>query len=163
MGVKIVKKLYHSSKISASISLNEYRSLYSKTLKIRSLNSLPPTEGALKKHVERVYFQCQLWHGCAVDPCNWDWKRKPRGKYIRANIFRRSINSCYLLKNTFCSCKNNCTNRCGCRKLGLKCNKFCKHCKGDGWLNSKYVEDIMPAEICTEDPEILEVEVEPTT
>ena len=93
VGVKIVKKLYHSSKISASISLNEYRSLYSKTLKIRSLNSLPPTEGALKKHVERVYFQCQLWHGCAVDPCNWDWKRKPRGKYIRANIFRRSINS----------------------------------------------------------------------
>ena len=65
-----------------------------------------------------------------------------------------------LSKDFVCSCKTNCTARCGCRKLGLKCNKYCKHCKGNECLNSEISDDFSP-EILTEEPENLQINVEP--
>ncbi|XP_045465738.1 101 kDa malaria antigen-like isoform X1 [Harmonia axyridis] len=36
-----------------------------------------------------------------------------------------------------CSCKTNCLSaRCGCKKSGLKCNKFCKSCQGQSCDNA---------------------------
>lgn len=64
-----------------------------------------------------------------------------------------------LLKNFIFSCKNNCTKRCGWRKLGLKCNKYCKKCKVNECLNSEAIKDFTPTEISRE-PEVIEVEVE---
>ncbi|XP_045473349.1 uncharacterized protein LOC123679859 isoform X2 [Harmonia axyridis] len=42
-----------------------------------------------------------------------------------------------LIDKVSCSCKTNCLSaRCGCKKSGLKCNKFCKSCQGQSCDNA---------------------------
>ena len=48
-----------------------------------------------------------------------------------------------LLKKIHCGCKSGCTKRCSCRKYGLKCNRFCKSCKGNTCSNSCNFEEIV--------------------
>ena len=141
--------------------MNEYRYYYAKQLKSISLNLFPPTEGALKKHVERVYLQCQIWHRRNMNPCEWGWRKNKQENILEPIFSDEAMIPENILKNLTCSCKTNCANRCGCRKLGLKCNKFCKICKGNECLNSEIIEDLASAEISTAAPEIIELEVEP--
>lgn len=61
-----------------------------------------------------------------------------------------------LLKNFICACKNNCSD------LAVKCNKYCKSCKGSSCLNSEMLEDMIPPEISIE-PEVIEADINPTT
>ena len=56
-----------------------------------------------------------------------------------------------LLKKFHCSCAKNCSKKCGCRKLGLTCNRFCKYCKGQDCLNNEkdsFDEDPDDGDVC---------------
>lgn len=95
------------------------------------IKKLPPTDLALKEHAKRVYLQCQYWCSNILDPKEWGWKT---GKN---NILQPIFTSADLIPETFlkkfnCSCAKGCVGkRCTCKKLGLKCNIFCKICKGE--------------------------------
>ena len=161
VGYDLIKKIYSSKNVSTTLPLNEYRYYYSKELKSITLNLLPPTEGAIKKHIERVYYQCQLWLGENIDPKMWGWKKNPTENILEPIFSDEPMMPDSLTKDFICSSKTNCSKRCGCRKMGLKCNKYCKHCKGNQCLNSETVEDFIP-EILTDEPEVMEIDVEPS-
>ena len=110
--------------------LNEYRYYCSKQIKSLSLNLLPQTNGALKKNIDRVYLQCQTWLRNNIDPCSCGWRKNAVENILEPEFSEDKLISGEILKKFKYPCKSNCTNKCGCRKIGLKCNNYCNHCKG---------------------------------
>ena len=70
----IVFKLYGNYTYGSSMSLNEFRAECCTKIKKLELMSFPPTDGAITKHAERVYLQCQTWLGNNMDPCEFGWR-----------------------------------------------------------------------------------------
>ncbi|GFY41262.1 uncharacterized protein TNIN_343811 [Trichonephila inaurata madagascariensis] len=117
------------------------------------LSNLPPTNAAAHQHINRVYYQVQIWLGNDLDPQKWGW--------ILRNEFLEPITTVLspapdeLLNTIFCNCKNGCGSRCGCRKLGLQSSLGCGQCNGQACFNdSRYESDL--DEDCTFDPKILQ-------
>ena len=90
--------------------------------------NLPPTSSAAQYHSQRVYHQVQQWSG--VDMCaeDWGWKISD-GKMFPVHTNLKPSPE-YLLEAINCSCKTDCTGRCGCVKYGLQCSPACMECKG---------------------------------
>lgn len=89
---------------------------------------MPPTDGALKEHVKRVYLQVQCWIGNDLNPCEWGWKNT--GQILEPIFFLDPLIPENLMKKYNCGCRTGCNNRCSCRNLGKNCSRFCKFCKG---------------------------------
>ncbi|CAB3240467.1 unnamed protein product [Arctia plantaginis] len=103
-----------------------------------SLASLPPTRPALQEHTKWVYYQIQEWLGNQLEPENWGWKKCG---FITGNIILPANMSPVmnpappapeeLLKSIHCSCQKCDTNRCTCRKSGIRYSELCKNCEGE--------------------------------
>ncbi|XP_045475385.1 uncharacterized protein LOC123686399 isoform X2 [Harmonia axyridis] len=136
---KIIFHLYGQS-ITDELTLGELRyrifSLSAAAFKKEViLASLPPTESALREHTKRVYYQIQQWLGNNLNPDDWGWRRT---LFMMIPIMSNAEPAPKeLIDKVSCSCKTNCLSaRCGCKKSGLKCNKFCKSCQGQSCDNA---------------------------
>lgn len=129
------------------------------------LENLPPTEGALRQHAFRTYFQLQIWinhfnltlfpnsqNTATLNPCDWGWK------YSKGLLHPiRSLDPLipdFLLEQITCSCKTGCKRMtCGCKKLGLYCTTLCVECTDETCLNL----DVDNCEInCNDDDDDIE-------
>lgn len=102
------------------------------TSKGRSIEGIPPTQGALVQHIRRAAYQAgHIWGQSIipspeeVSPSEWGWKKDSTGDWQplwsllpEANKFCQE-----LLK---CGCTVQCQGNCKCLKNGLKCTAFCK-------------------------------------
>ena len=75
-----------------------------------------------------------------LKPEEWSWKKK--GDVLEPVYTLDELIPPNLMKKFHCGCKSKCLKRCGCRKLGLKCNKFCKTCNGSKCLNCDQLEEV---------------------
>lgn len=147
-GCELIKSIYNASESTSSLDALRYEKYQILTAKCTfSLEKLPPTIGAAKQHSFRVYHQLQKWLGNELDAYQWGWKEV---KVNNSKIPLPKFTDCPLippdiLKKVSCKCTTNCTsNRCGCRKLGLKCTVLCRNCDGsDHCTNTEVVTDDM--------------------
>lgn len=94
------------------------------------LESLPPTSGAAKQHILRVYYQLQVWIGNnSIKANNYGWQKTDNG--LQPIHTLEPLYPAEILTKISCTCAGNCSNKCGCRKHGLKCSKLCVNCHGD--------------------------------
>jgi predicted nuclease of predicted toxin-antitoxin system len=96
---------------------------------------LPPTKDSSIQHYFRVYHQIQSWLGRKLDPLSWGWKLM-EDKLLPVTTLRQAGPD-YILKYVRCSCSAlNCnTDRCSCRKHGLRCTMSCTKCNGVSFCN----------------------------
>lgn len=135
IGSDIVCKLYKQNRVPIKdyniFRLHCFESLTSDY----DIKKLPPTDLALKEHIKRVYFQCQYWCSNVLNPTEWGWKMGKNGILEPVFTSKELIPEKFLRKFN-CSCAKGCAKkRCSCKKLGLKCNIFCKTCKGETCRN----------------------------
>lgn len=113
-------------------SINEARKvIYSRGT--RSLENVPPTQGALEQHVKRAAYQAgHVWGQALVcnpvlpSPAEHGWIKCDKTRKWNVNwtdLGEASISCRQLLK---CSCKKKCTGRCTCMKNDLQCTSMCK-------------------------------------
>lgn len=110
----------------------KYDEMVSGSRKDLDPSALPPSPRAAHYHGLRVYHQIMVWTRLSekdVDPLRWGW--------TMVNGFLEPIKTDApaapqtLLKVIRCSCKGACnSNRCSCRRNGLKCASACKECNG---------------------------------
>lgn len=116
------------------------------------LENLPPTEGALRQHAYRTYFQLQSWlkhfnltfsieNDTFINPIDWGWKISKRELMPVKSL--DPLVPDFLLKKITCSCKTGCARlTCGCKKLGLHCSNLCTECTEDVCENWDVIEDV---------------------
>ena len=106
------------------IRVNEARKhLFSQ--KGRSMNHLPPTQGALVEHVKREAYQAgHIWAQMLVAvpklpyPSEWGWEQNTNGGWeVQWTELPQASQACYELIR--CSCKKGCRSRCKCVKAAL--------------------------------------------
>ena len=106
---------------------------------------LPPTERAAHFHCLRAYLQVIQWKhlmAVGIDPLHWGWKQaEDKFVPIRTDLEPAPPD---ILNIIHCKCKslsqNQCgSNRCTCRKHGLKCVTTCEECRGDSCQNAQKV------------------------
>ena len=102
---------------------------------------LPPTPHAAYFHGLRTYLQIITWKLLDEDhpkliPEEWGWiLAENTYTPIASDQVAAPEN---ILKVVRCSCKEKCsTNRCSCRKNGLKCTQTCSNCSGQDCDNSE--------------------------
>ena len=102
-------------------------------------SSLPPSPRAAYYHGLRVYHQLKVWRELRNSddmPLNWGWQIV--GESFSPIMTDEEAGPPDLLKVIRCGCKSRCeTNRCTCRKAGLKCTYLCKECHGISCTNSE--------------------------
>ena len=76
-----------------------------------------------------------------LKPEEWGWKNK-KGDILEPVYTLDELIPPDLMKKFHCAYKSKCMKRCGCRKLGLKCNQFCKTCNGYNCLNCDQLEEV---------------------
>lgn len=109
------------------------------------LSSLPPTKGALKQHLLRVYYQIQQWCGTSLNPLEWGWTMN--GSNLVPNGGVGEVAPKFVLEMIFCNCKKSeCLTLCSCKKFGLRCTAQCGNCCGLSCLNKKNDEDFSEIE-----------------
>ena len=107
------------------------------TQKNRSIESVPPTLGALTQHIRRAAYQAghiwgQMFVACPEipDAAEWGWKQTQTNEWKPLWTTEEDISStCKELIS--CGCKKVCRGRCKCFKAALKCTELCKcggHC-----------------------------------
>lgn len=99
----------------------------------QTLETLPPSDDALKQHVLRLLYQTRTWVQAAqpvpaiLEPFKFGWKNDASGTAplltIRANVPDS------LRTASFCKCKKGCTRNCLCKRKGFDCESACQ-CKG---------------------------------
>ncbi|KAL7307868.1 hypothetical protein TKK_0000187 [Trichogramma kaykai] len=105
------------------------------------LAKIMPTIDAITLHLKRVYMQVQEWlYGNTLDPVDWGWELK-NNVYVPIRM-TKPPGPPSILELIFCSCKNDCTNTCGCRKHGLVCTIACQHCAGFNCSNTEKYNEI---------------------
>lgn len=109
--------------------VTQFMEVIKKSKKAINLATLPPTSAATSLHSFRTYYQVQQWLGNQLDPEQWGWM-KTETMYLPVRTTEKLAPE-NLLKLVHCTCTSDCSNRCGCRKAGLPCSSFCKHCKGE--------------------------------
>ena len=117
---------------SEGSSVNEARKVLF-TRKGRQMSTLPPTQAALKKHIERAVFQGGFCWGLATvknqdlpSPGEWGWECPERWQPLWTDLPEAAISCQELLK---CKCRSRCFN-CICAKADYKCTIYCS-CRGD--------------------------------
>lgn len=132
-GCSLIASIYNAKDITSS--LDDLRFQRYKLLTAKStfqLEKLPPTVGAATQHSYRSYCQLQKWLGNEITASKWGWKEViiDNSKMLVPRFTDISLIPEDLLKKISCHCTTNCsTNRCGCRKHGLKCTVLCTKCE----------------------------------
>lgn len=125
------------------VSLDNYRYLsFAKSTRFNKpvkLQSLPPTTGAARQHLFRVYYQVQTWLGNELNPEQWGWVMKDHVLEPVMTLLPPAPDE--LLHMIFCNCTKGCGTNCGCRKIGLPCSAVCGHCHGQSCLNAPPSDD----------------------
>ena len=104
------------------------------THKSRTLENIPPTQAALKQHINRTCYQANCWNQALdldpgmPEPSDWGLAKEPSAWQPIGTIPPEASKSCHELIH--CRCKKGCTGRCKCAKAGLKCTALC-FCSGD--------------------------------
>lgn len=103
--------------------------------------NLPPTKDELKLHIQRDGYQAARWRRALDNLINapsatghgWCLNNGTLGiKWITQDLAPSDV-----LKDVFCPCnKDCCTNRCCCRKAGLKCTDVCQ-CGKNQFVSTK--------------------------
>ena len=146
-GEKTMMKLYSGAGTAADTNLDDLRFAVFKQKAASNLTqvlptSLPPTKAACQQHSLRVYFQVKAWKQLSPmsDPTAWGWEVNEDKKLWPVYTDKPPAPD-ELLKIIRCACKGDCsTNRCSCRKNGLKCSDVCKECRGLSCRNSNQIE-----------------------
>ena len=114
------------------------------------LESLPPTEAALRPNILRAHYQTAIWRACASqDPphasaVDYGWYRTERGQML-PEMFSHDVRVApdELLKLIKCEChalNNRCGgSRCSCKEANLQCTSFCG-CHDDGIICVRYTD-----------------------
>ena len=104
----------------------------------RSIDNIPPTQGALLQHIKRTVLQGGYIWGQALNtspdipsPGDWGYKRTASGSgwIPHWTDLEDATRSCKELVR--CKCQQTCKSRCKCRSLNLPCTELCKFCGGD--------------------------------
>ena len=106
---------------------------------------LPPTERTAHFHCLRVYLQVIQWKhlmAVGINPLQWGWKQV-EDKFVPIMTDLEPAPP-VILNIIRCKCKSLSQNQCGsdrctCRKHGLKCVTACKECHGDSCQNAHEV------------------------
>ena len=98
---------------------------------------LIPSLRAVYYHGLRVYHQVKIWRELRdTDDMSYHWGWQLVGESMIPTITNEEAGPTDLLKVNRCGCKGTCdTNRCTCRKAGLKCTSFCKECHNTSCTN----------------------------
>ena len=106
------------------------------TTKARSIDTIPPTRGALLQHTKRAVYQGgHVWGQalvrCPVLPspetCGWQ-KSATQGWQPLWTVLPEAVASCSELLR--CGCQKSCRGLCKCVRAALKCTSLC-HCSGN--------------------------------
>ena len=109
--------------------------------KVLDTKALPPTSNAAKYHSFRVNCQVQEWKEVTCDPTLWGWTSKQGGLVAIQKAPNAEAAPKELLSVIRCCCKGDCsTQRCTCRKHGIKCSVVCKTCNGISCINGQSVD-----------------------
>ena len=136
-GRKLLLDLYNSKR-SASLEKLRYIFYTQKVSKMSSsfkLESLPPTSAVAKYHSYRAYFTIQEWLGNVgkLDPTDWGWEYQEN---MLTPFFTDMPVAPEQLLLMLCGCKEECQNRCKCRKAGMFCTTMCLSCISQTCINS---------------------------
>ena len=102
----------------------------------KSLESIPPTEAALKQHAIRAEYQSGYVWAQSLEkdphlpsPSSWGWEREDNKPWtpIWTTLQQAQDSLKELIR---CGCKQGCRGRCSCRKANLQCTILCA-CGGD--------------------------------
>ena len=126
--------------INTNIYFYRYRKYMGMSAKgVIQPEKLPPTDRAAYFHGLRAHYQIVSWkqlqncHELSLDPKEWGWSCN-KNKRLRPIPTDREVAPECILKIHRCNCKpskNQCaTNRCSCRKNGLRCVSTCGECNG---------------------------------
>ena len=115
-------------------------------------SDLPPTKRAAYYHSLRVHLQVAQWKNLDLRCLNadeWGWKFE-NGHLTPIKIDLDAAPE-FLLNFIRCNCrltsKNVCgTQRCSCRKHGLKCVAACGDCRGKECNNMANVDNVEPSD-----------------
>lgn len=129
-GLQLIKAIYKCKKDSMTLNTLRFHNYQAATVKSSfKLEKLPPTEDAAKQHCYRAYYQLQTWLGNELTATDWGWKQHAGG--IMPIFSDKDLIPAILLKTIFCNCETGCnSNKCSCRKHGLKCTSLCSNCHG---------------------------------
>ena len=116
------------------LEVNEARQhLFTRTS--RPIDTIPPTQAALREHIKRAVYQGgHIWGQAYLsssrlpDPSQWGWTKNSDKQWApKWTTLLEASQSCQeLLK---CGCVKGCKGRCKCYKAALKCTALCK-CNG---------------------------------
>ena len=96
---------------------------------------LPPTAAASKFHSFRVFNQICQWKGSVMLPNEWGWEETDTGWSPISTDVPPAPEE--LLKVIRCNCNTDCSSqRCSCKKHGMKCSLACGICKGSACQNA---------------------------
>ena len=103
---------------------------------------LPPTDSAAAQHSLRAYLQLQDWlvlQSMSRNPLKYGWYR---GTFGYEPVFMTAaVAPDHLLKFISCNCKGDCSSqRCSCKKNGVKCITACGHCHGKQCKNIESID-----------------------
>ena len=104
------------------------------TQKSRSLENIPPTQGALKQHIKRASYQAHCWSMAVIQilelpsPAEWGWWKDATGWHPLWTTLPEASQCCHELIR--CAYKKGCTVRYKCVKAALKCTLLCS-CSGE--------------------------------
>ena len=102
-------------------------------------HNLPPTTAASKFHSLRVFHQICHWKGHNMSPNEWGWEQIESGWSPISTDAPPAPEE--LLKVIRCNCQTDCSSqRCSCKKHGMKCSLACGNCKGSACQNAGLFE-----------------------
>ena len=134
-GMRFLLAMYGAPQSETSIDDYRYISFARSTRLNRpvKLSSLPPTRAAAQQHLNRVYYQVQVWLGNNLQPEQWGWVFKNNKLEPITTLLPPAPDE--LINTIFCNCRKGCSANCGCRKVGLQCSIVCSNCRGISCLN----------------------------
>ena len=101
----------------------------------RSIDNIPPTQGALLQHIKRAVYQAIYIWAQALKPSldlpspkDWGYTLTPSGWTPYWTDLPDAATSCQKLVH--CGCIKGCKHQCKCRSANLLCTELCKY-KGD--------------------------------
>ena len=144
-GEKVLVELY-GGKNTESLDSLRIRKFKDKVVRCASsveIQNLPPSLDAGQYHIYRAFYQAKCWMSkdeeCALRAVDWGWQDL-QGKLVPKTMDCQPAPH-NILKLIRCQCEGDCsTNRCSCRKQGLKCTNACSECRGDDCSNSTAID-----------------------
>lgn len=134
-------KMYDST--SKLTRLHECRrELFTRKVKSRPIDRIPPTRDALEQHVKRSILQSNIWSQCLrsniaqIDPSDWGWIVSEQTAKYTPYWISTPIVADHCKELIACKCRSKkCTGNCKCFKNQLPCTMLCV-C--DGLCESKF-------------------------